>query len=377
MVELYWMALARDVPFSQYGSEPITQAAIDELNQLADFRGPKVNGRVTPETLFRGDTSAGQPGPFFSQFLLLPTNFGALTVSQQYNTYAPNLDYMTDFPSFLTCQNGAGPFPPNVVSGTSYIRNGRDFSYFHADFAYQAYLTATQWLLGNGAPFNPGNPYLKMAKQRPSITFGMQHIATLLGQVTAEALKVVWYQSWIVHRTLRPEAYGGLVHNTMTGAANYPLHGDVVNSRALSQIFSRYGSYLLPQAFPEGCAFHPSYAQSHGAIAGACVTALKAFFDPSFIIPKPMMPADDGQTSVPYDRADAGEITVGTELNKLAGNIVMGRGMTGIHWRSDAVQALLLGEAVAISILRDQQHLFNEPFSGFTFTKFGGTTITV
>jgi hypothetical protein len=27
-VELYWMALARDVPFTQYGLEPITQGAI-------------------------------------------------------------------------------------------------------------------------------------------------------------------------------------------------------------------------------------------------------------------------------------------------------------------------------------------------------------
>ena len=51
--------------------------------------------------------------------------------------------------------------------------------------------------------------------------------------------------------------------------------------------------------------------------------------------------------------------------------------MAGVHWRSDAEQALLLGEAVAISILRDQQPVYNEPFDGFTFTKFDGTTITV
>jgi hypothetical protein len=51
--------------------------------------------------------------------------------------------------------------------------------------------------------------------------------------------------------------------------------------------------------------------------------------------------------------------------------------MAGVHWRSDAQQALLLGEAVTISILRDQRATYNEPFSGFTFTKFDGTTITV
>jgi hypothetical protein len=51
-VEDYWMALARDVPFSQYGAEPITAAAIVELNTLSHFEGPTVNGKVTPGTLF-------------------------------------------------------------------------------------------------------------------------------------------------------------------------------------------------------------------------------------------------------------------------------------------------------------------------------------
>jgi hypothetical protein len=48
-----------------------------------------------------------------------------------------------------------------------------------------------------------------------------------------------------------------------------------------------------------------------------------------------------------------------------------------VHWRSDAKEALLLGEAVTISILRDQRPTYNEPFDGFIFTKFDGKTITV
>jgi hypothetical protein len=80
---------------------------------------------------------------------------------------------------------------------------------------------------------------------------------------------------------------------------------------------------------------------------------------------------------VSYNGSDAGQITVGGELNKLANNVALGRDVTGVLWRSDAEQALLLGEAVAISILRDQRSTLNEPFSGFTFSKFDGTTITV
>ena len=112
-------------------------------------------------------------------------------------------------------------------------------------------------------------------------------------------------------------------------------------------------------------------------IAGACVTALKAFFNESFVIPNPVVASDDGKSLLPYTGSDAGQITVGGELNKLANNVALGRDLAGVHWRSDAEQALLLGEAVAIGILRDQRSTYNEPFGGFTFTKFDGATITV
>src|SRR6202521_2424580 len=101
MVEDYWMALARDIPFSQYRNESITAAAIADLDKLSLFRGPKVNGRVTPGTLFRGFTPGDLIGPYLSQFFLLPVSLGTLGVAQKYNTYAPSTDYLTDFTSWL------------------------------------------------------------------------------------------------------------------------------------------------------------------------------------------------------------------------------------------------------------------------------------
>jgi hypothetical protein len=378
MVEDYWMALAREIPFSQYGREPITAAAIAELNALSDFRGPKVNGQVTPGTLFRGSTAGDLIGPYISQFLLLPVKFGGLSIAQRYETYRQGVDYLTDFGFWRVCQDGRGPFAPVDIAGTSYVKNGRDLgSYDHVDFAAQANVTAAFWLAQNGAPTNPGNPYRRSTNQNGSITFGNFHIHSLLSEVWIAGLKAAFFQKWFVHRALRPEAYGGLVHNTLTQTADYPLHGDVLNSQAVSEIFSRHGTYLLPQGDPEGCPQHPAYPAAHAVTAGSTVTVLKAFYDENFVIRNPMVPSDDGQSLMPYTGEDADQITVGGELNKVANNIALGRDIEGLHWRSDGFYGLLLGEAVAISVMRDQHHLFNEHFSGLTFTKFDGTTITV
>ena len=90
-----------------------------------------------------------------------------------------------------------------------------------------------------------------------------------------------------------------------------------------------------------------------------------------------MQAAEDGLSLVPYSGGDVDQITVGGEMNKIAANIAIGRNHAAVHWRSDYADSLRLGEAVAISVLRDQKSCYNELFDGFTFTKFDGTTITV
>src|SRR4030095_6424140 len=158
------------------------------------------------------------------------------------------------------------------------------------------------------------------------------------------------------------------------GAASYPIHPDVLNSTALASVFTRYGTYLLPMAFPEGSPTHPSYGAGHATVAGACVTLLKALFDERQIVPNPVVPTGDGLSLVPFVGPP---LTVGGELNKLASNVATGRDIAGVHWRSDASESLKAGEALAISILRDQRACYNEKFDGFRFTKFDGTAVTV
>ena len=55
----------------------------------------------------------------------------------------------------------------------------------------------------------------------------------------------------------------------------------------------------------------------------------------------------------------------------------MGREAAGVHWRSDCAEGLRLGESVALSDLAETRVLWNEPFDGFSVTRFDGTTVTI
>ena len=86
------------------------------------------------------------------------------------------------------------------------------------------------------------------------------------------------------------------------------------------------------------------------------------------------MASPDGLSLLPY--AGPG-LTVGGELNKLAANIALGRDTAGVHWRTDGIEGLNLGEAVAIGVLRDVRTTLTEEFGGFSLTRFDGTTVRI
>ena len=394
-VELYWMALMRDVHFSQYPSNALAEAACAELSTIPQF-SRQLNGAVepvTPATLFRGFTAGDIQGPYISQFLYQTLEFGAAELVQRFQTLLPvargGSDWMTDFSSWLDVQNGGGPLaaawktpsaaPNRIDPVRRYIRCGRDISqYVHIDVLFEAYFNACLYLIHQGAPLNPGNPYLSSTNQTGFGTFGSPHIKGIVAEVATRALKSVWFQKWFVHRHLRPEAYGGLVHNALSGVRQEAtLPNSMLSSQVVQLCFSRYGSYLMPHAFPEGCPQHPSYAQGHGTVAGACTTIIKAFFDETWQLPNPVVPSEDGLHLHAYNGGDA--LTLLGEVHKLASNIALGRNHAAVHFRSDYTQAVLLGEQVAVSILQDQLATYNElpaiQAQGWSFTGFNGNTI--
>ncbi|HEY0036816.1 MAG TPA: vanadium-dependent haloperoxidase [Longimicrobium sp.] len=427
--ELYWMAVARDVHFASYGTDPLVAAAISSLN----FEFPGFGGTVpvTAQNVFRGIYPGEQVGPYVSQFLLKGNtdtrkpnalgrdanegfvSHGAQVNDQRIIPATANKDYLTDFPWWLDVQNGVDKRGLDTFEITRrFIRNLRDgATYVHFDQVINAYYNAA-WILmteptGNQLtqltgttgrpqidlefPKNVGNFYdppgmtMDSRTQAGFATFGPIHLLQVLGEVLGRALRAVWWQKWGVHRRLRPEEYGGRVHNHITGARSYPLHVHITGSLEdgmLAPYFGQTGekfptSYLLPQAYSEGAPTHPAYGAGHATGSGACATILKAFFDETKTIENPVLASADGLTLVSYTGTGATQMTVGGELNKLAGNIAIFRNAAGVHWRSDYTESLPFGEAIAIRLLQEMSLGFNEDDAFFQLTKFDGQTIRI
>lgn len=382
LVEMYWASMLRDVAFTDYATNSTAQAAAAELDSLPGYQGPRDGtGHVTTDTLFRGVFPGELIGPYMSQLMITPTTFGQQAMSQQMTTFLPALDYVTSYSDYLTVSSGGSTGQTlQTDSIPRYLHDGRGLgAWTHADVLYQGYLVAMLVLGTVKAPVNPGNPYIGSKTQNAFSTFGGPDFAACMGECAAKALNRVWYQKWLVHLTHRPEAGGAVCHQNITspGKLQAKLNSNVLNSQAVQATFSKYGTYFLAQAFPEGSPTHPCYPTGHGTVAGAAITFLKFFFDENYVIPNPMVPTNDGLALVPYTGPDAGQITVGGELNKLASNVSFGHGIhAGIHWRYSTYASILLGEAMAISMLQDKAPCYHEKFT-ISFTKLDGNKVTI
>jgi hypothetical protein len=377
MVELYWHALARDVAFADYGTSPVIAAAARDLSALPGYEG------TTPATLFRGPFPGCQDGPFVSQFLWQRIPNLSSWMEQRYRVPTTGNDYLVDPAEWLLLQSGLPPYREPLFDATSrYMFNGRHLAEaVHYDFLYQGFHNAALILLNLGPEsilntnpyYSPTNPYKSSRIQTGFATFGAPHVCSWLGRMTTAALQAAWYQKWCVHRRLRPEEFGGLIQQHLTATARYSISATVLNSDAVTTVYQTNRSYLLPQAYPEGCPLHPAYPAGHATVAGACSVLLKAFFDENGLVTNCVTPDADGTALVPY----TGALTVGGEINKLAWNIAIGRNFAGIHYRSDALAGFRLGEDVAIAKLQDLVNILTEDFVGFRFTRLDGTSVEI
>lgn len=413
-----------------YDQRPHRKYQVEEIfgDQAGRFLG-RERGTVTLNNLFRGVTKGDDQGPYISQFLLLgnPSRgadstvtsgrdwdetagkiaYGAQTIDQRVRVATPKKDFMCDSDSWLEVQNGVnvnqnyefeynaanfcpieGSGDPNEANGPAYrfIYTPRDLAtYVHFDQLYQAYLNACIIMLERGVEVDPGFAKFNNGfNQQGFAQFGGPHILSLVTEVATRALKAVRYQKFNIHNRTRPEFLGGLMEQLRKGNNDSrlePLRA-VWDKLKQNGILVDPNNHFLPMAFPEGSPMHPSYGAGHATVAGACVTILKAFFNhEACLIPAGCAyQADDkteGRTLCIDGNSPA--LTVEGELNKLASNISIGRDFAGVHYFSDYLESLRLGELIAIGILEEQALMYNRlqfPFS-MTVPLFDGGKVVI
>lgn len=447
LIELYCRALCRDVPFGAYGDDSTIADAVTDLAGAAGYAGPRGatdprGGSLDASTVFRGLLPGTGTGPHVSQLLWKDVPRGAIPQSQRIRVLAGEAaagtgdadvvgtgpDYLTDWETWLRVQRGVpvsrtNPPPTLVDAGadpdetiTRHIITGRDLANkVRRQVPYLAIRDAAEVLLGMGVPFDRRIPYQQGGRESatagtpgirtsvPVINFGAHDVLESVVSVFDLAQTAAWYRKWLVHRRLRPEEYAGRLEAERRGAGGpFALPSNLYDSAAPARVEGVHGTYLLPQAYTEGCPTHPSFPAGHSVVAGATVTVLKAMFDGRYPIPTEelVVPVADGTaegrmagggtTTVQLTRlapvtevsaalgatadaiaeARAGTITVNDELNKLATNVALGRNWAGIHYRSDGIEGLLLGEQVAVRYLQDHLRSTDLPFDGYRLEPF-------
>ncbi len=359
---------------------------------------------------------------------LLAQNTGKDKYGRDYGNCNNYSDQLHRGATYYPTTNGQPDGPPVA----RYISTMRDLARFvNRDALHQAYFNAALFLLGVGAPEDAGNPYRgnRYSREGGFATLAGPDLLTLVSEVASRALKVVWRQKWQVHRRCRPEVMAGLIqmqHNGLNGnKRQYGLPVAVPGKPAfktqvdntLAEVSAHNAALnggaktlFLPMAFSAGSPNHPAYGAGHATVAGACVTVLKAWFDedeklvdvykrfndaataaktepkdPPSAAPKLLQPGyrkvgaslEDFCDPDEYTGPDAGKMTVGGELNKIASNVAMGRSMGGVHWRTDNTRSLRLGEEIAIEILRKRTAEYAELPVSFTFRSFDGPTVHI
>lgn len=358
-IELYWLALTRDVPFAHFSEDSTIAKACADLTRLHDFEAPRINGAITPATVFRGPGRT-LTGPYLSQFFWLDVPVELGEPSSQLRSMPVKRDSLTDPASWLAAQNGgiAAELTPRDGS-RRYMQTGRDLT----DYLWQLN-SAVAWR--NAAAIVDALP-----DDAKSSAFNFDDIVAMIAFSSSISGDAMFYQKMYVQRRLRPEALGRLVERGPKGSV---LHPDVWTGPVLELAQQRFDTRLLPQAYLEGSPTHPAYPAGHGTLAGTGVTVLKALVNEAYVLPHPVVPSREGTRLEPYTGPP---LTLGSELDKLAANCALGRDTAGVHFRSDSYAGLRLGEAAVLSFMRNRVSAIGAGAPVYSLTTIDGAKVTI
>lgn len=329
MLNVYWMALLRDVPFNSYDTEDL---ALEAKAELARFHG--VEGFELGEYSFAPGRwqydEAANTGSYVSQFLLDDPD---IPYDGHHAVQVFNRDIGKTTQEVAAIQSGdsypaqrkVGKHLPVAQSGRTLAMSVRnDWPAMHWINAYIAGLSL-------GLPINPewesGNGHATWQRGGPP------HITALITDAMHKGMDSGFPMKWNFCR-LRPISLAARLNDQLVNDNNWGFEDDLINSQAVRLTRQRQGNALLSQAYENPP--HPAYPAGHATCAGAGATILRSVFK-------------DGPYPTPTGRRYG--LTIHGELIKLATNECAGRMWAGIHYDSDNWLGLPTGEDAARELL--------------------------
>lgn len=417
----------------------------DSMNRAATFV------HQSPSQTPQGTNTAPDPATQADGYI----RYGAQAICQRIHGHLKGLDHMTEWATWQDVQGGSNRkdsfdrFDPTA----RFMSTPRDLaSYIHFAEHTQPFVNTALLLMGAEEPTGCSLPE---GHHHPtsdgSAAFGLSHLLDLLHQVEQATLRAIFPQKYQLFLRARPERTAAAVALAWAGnPAARSLGWEQSQLGVMAQQLQRCGlldqvqahnqtmnqfwktqygdvdlgpltedrNALLPMAWPEGSPMSPAYGSARAAVAGACTTVLKAFFEmytlthrgekhlhavPQALLPvqaiMPLYPSllfgterpitGPGtmlQTALRPDPArdfttltednTAPQLTLQGELNKLAENISLAGLFAGINFRTDCDAALRFGERIAVAYLRSHIERFGEAIS-FRFHTFDGNPIVI
>jgi membrane-associated phospholipid phosphatase len=405
LLEVYTMALLRDFELglldpsgSKYANystiqKNTIQKYIDILNNEGITTHLKCpvdsTGKITPGLLFRGKSNGDKIGPYLSQFLYYPAYLGNFRALQQFmlidaslnkidlstNNFGLNESYVRDL------LEGVGK-TSNLKFKIGYIQTIRDVAiYINRDEIWQAFFNAAVILLDAGV--SPGffSEIRKVPRGR-FINLGVVDLYNLMMKAIKLAMNAAWVWKWHQLKQ-RPEEMANQVNLTKkypTDPSAVPFPSLLLNSQILTDISNNNnGKYLMPLAYSQGSPYHPSYPGGHATIAGAATTILKAWFNCDSGIQAFISDPSGTDLDIYYQGTGSTAfvfLKIGDELDKLATNCSHSRNFAGIHYLSDSEGGILLGEQVAIDLLKDEVYKYKDK-TCFRLRRRDGTVVEI
>ncbi|GAB3041471.1 vanadium-dependent haloperoxidase [Natronobiforma cellulositropha] len=394
LVELYWMEQFRDVTLGQYTDDSLYDDYEDDTDTLIGVTYDLDPEWVDLDNPFRGVSDHARSGPYLSQFLIQRASLGNVPMDPKVRPFEEGRDMfennhrgqrsMMILGSGISSGSEPGDGDPDGANDLEedeerWITTGRDLAaYVRVDPAYVPYVVPALQLFEWGAEFDAGLPNVDSDTVLQYVNYGGVGLLDLLARVTRNALNAAWYQKWLVHRRPRPEVASQTVQlDDPDDVMSDLVFDSTVYDHTAVEGWNTIYRYLS-LTYREGSPAHPAYPSGHSAIGGACSTIVKAFFEDSDLLDLPdfetiYVPDGDGGRDE-LDENDTDTLTVHGEIDKLAENIGMGRLWAGVHYPTDHIYSVKLGEQVAIATLLDELvtdlNDSYEPIEDLTFTPF-------